>query len=237
MRSTGRQVFWHSASFEQIGILSHVQRRPCNLRWMRRKRQSGQPNIYLVGFMGVGKSAIGRKLASAMGFRFVDSDQSIEKRVGRRIPEIFEAEGETRFRGYERDFIESGHPETDCVVACGGGLVVQPGMKELLREKGVVVCLFASVESIVERTSRNSNRPLLNVENPEARIRSLLAEREPVYMDAGACITTEGRPIPDVVRHIERTYRDAARRFQKRKGADRKKPQADHASSMRSTKA
>ena len=82
-------------------------------------------------------------------------------------PEIFKKEGEARFREYERSFIESGHAATGYVVACGGGLVVQPGMVDLLRARGVVVSLFASVETIIERTARNNKRPLLNVEDPE----------------------------------------------------------------------
>jgi len=161
--------------------------------------------------MGVGKSAIGRRLARELGFQFVDSDHEIEKKVGKRIPEIFASEGEARFRQYERAFIESGHPKESCVVACGGGLVVQPGMPELLKKSGIVVCLFASVDSIVERTSRNKNRPLLNVENPSERVRQLLAEREPIYMNSGACISTEGRSIIEIVRHIKRTYAQCAR--------------------------
>jgi len=176
------------------------------------KSQSTKPNLYLVGFMGVGKSAIGRRVARELGYKFLDSDDCIEKRVGKKIPAIFASEGEARFRAYEREFIESGHPEAGCVVSCGGGLVVQEGMQALLKSKGVVICLFASVDSIIERTSRNNNRPLLNVENPEARIRELLAEREPIYMDSGACITTDGRTIPEVVKHMLRTYRACAKR-------------------------
>lgn len=171
-----------------------------------------KPNLYLVGFMGVGKSAIGRRVAKELGFKFIDSDQAIERLKGKRIPEIFESEGESSFRRYEREFIETGHPETDCVISCGGGLVVQPGMKELLKQKGVVICLFASVESILERTGRSSHRPLLNVEDPEQRVRDLLAEREPIYMESGACITTDGRTIPEVVRHMMRTYQDCVRK-------------------------
>lgn len=179
---------------------------------VKTSQAQSKPNLYLVGFMGVGKSAIGRRVAKELGFKFIDSDHEIEALKGRTIPEIFETEGEARFRQYEREFIETGHPEAGCVVSCGGGLVVQSGMKELLKRKGVVVCLFASVESILERTSRNSNRPLLNVQDPEARVRQLLAEREPIYMDSGACITTDGRTIPEVVRHLMRTYKACARK-------------------------
>ncbi len=165
--------------------------------------------------MGVGKSAIGRRVARELGFRFLDSDNEIEKAEGKKIPAIFADEGEAHFRKLERKYIESGHPDSNCVISCGGGLVVQDGMKELLKQKGVVVCLFASAESIVERTSRNKNRPLLNVENPEEKIRQLLKEREPIYMDSGACITTEGRTISEVVNHMVRTYKTNARSFRK----------------------
>ncbi len=169
--------------------------------------------------MGVGKSAIGRRVARELGYKFLDSDDRIEKQVGQKISAIFASEGEARFRAYERAFIESGHPDQGCVVSCGGGLVIEEGMQELLKSKGVVICLFASVESIIERTSRNKNRPLLNVENPEARIRELLAEREPIYMDSGACISTDGRTIAEVVKHMLRTYRACAKRDQGKKRA------------------
>ena len=165
--------------------------------------------------MGVGKSALGRRAARELGLRFIDSDHQIEKEQGKKIPEIFADEGELYFRKLERQFIESGHPEMGCIVSCGGGLVVEPGMKELLKLKGVVICLFASAESIIERTSRNKNRPLLNVDDPAAKVRALLKEREPIYMDSGACITTEGRTVPEVVRHMIRTYEANVRSFRK----------------------
>lgn len=182
-------------------------------RKMVAAKDKPKPNLYLVGFMGVGKSALGRRVAKELGFRFIDSDHVIEKQAGKKIPAIFEASGEAAFRQLERDFIESGHPEKGCVVSCGGGLVVQPGMSELLKSKGVVICLFASVERIIERTGRNKNRPLLNVENPEAKVRELLVEREPIYMKAGICISSEGRSMAEVVRHMIRSYHAAAVEF------------------------
>lgn len=162
--------------------------------------------------MGVGKSAIGRRLACEMGYQYLDSDEVIEENAGKRIPEIFAREGEARFRQYERDFIETGHPAECCVVSTGGGLVVQPGMSKILKSKGVVICLFASVETIIERTGRNNNRPLLAVEDPAERVRQLLAEREPIYMNSGTCISTERRSIPEIVRHIKRSYAQIVRK-------------------------
>jgi shikimate kinase len=178
---------------------------------VNQESQKTKPNLYIVGFMGVGKSAIGRRVARELSFQFIDTDEAIEKQVGKKIPEIFASEGEAQFRALEKAFIESGHPAEGCVVSCGGGLVVQDGMSEILKSKGVVICLFASAESIIERTRRNSNRPLLNVKDPEARIRQLLAEREPIYMDSGTCITTEDRTIPEVMKHLLRTYRACAK--------------------------
>ena len=166
------------------------------------------PNLYLVGFMGVGKTALGRRVAKELDYQFFDSDKSIEKTCGRSISEIFKNEGEASFRQYELEFIETGHPTSRCVVSCGGGLVIQDGMKEQLKNRGVVICLFASLQTIIERISRNNDRPLIDLSNREARIRELFPERESIYMQSGVCISTEGRTIAEVVRHILRTYKD-----------------------------
>jgi shikimate kinase len=169
------------------------------------------PNLYLVGFMGTGKTTVGRAVAVRLGFSFIDSDYEIERAQGKPVARIFAEDGEPAFRRMEREFIETGHPASRRVVACGGGLVVQPGMLELLRSRGVVVCLHASLETILSRTSGNNQRPLLAVEDPAERIRRLFAEREPVYRQAGTVILTDGRPLLEVVGHVVRAYRrDAA---------------------------
>src|SRR5262245_2120540 len=100
-------------------------------------------NLYLVGFMGTGKTTIGRAVAHKLGFNLLDSDHEIEKQQKKTIPDIFAQEGEPAFRVMERDFIDRGHPAERTVVACGGGLVVQPGMLALLRTKAVVACRLA----------------------------------------------------------------------------------------------
>jgi shikimate kinase len=182
---------------------------------MHAGNKTPRPNLYLVGFMGVGKSALGRRAARVLGYRFIDSDQAIEQSAGKKIPEIFKEAGEPAFRRMEREFIEQGHPDEGCVVACGGGLVVPPGMSDLLKSKGVVICLFASAERIVERTSRNKNRPLLDVDDPAAKVRELLAEREPIYLNAGIGMSSEGRSMAEVVRNMVRSYRSAARNFER----------------------
>jgi shikimate kinase len=164
-------------------------------------------NLYLVGFMGTGKSTVGRAVAQRVGFNCVDSDHEIERKQGKGIPAIFAEQGEPAFRVMEREFIDGGHPATRTVVSCGGGLVVQPGMLAALQMRGVVVCLQASVETILARTSRNNTRPLLAVDDPEARIRKLFAEREPIYRASGTVILTDGRPLGEIVLHVLRVWR------------------------------
>ena len=175
--------------------------------------QPGGVNLYLVGFMGTGKTTVGRAVAHQLGFALLDSDHEIERQQGKPIPEIFAKQGEAAFRVMERAFVEGGHPATGTVVACGGGLVVQPGMLELVKSKGVVICLHASLETILRRTQGNKNRPLLDVENPMERIRALYAVREPIYNQAGSIILTDGRTLADIVQHVMRTYRREAADF------------------------
>ena len=93
---------------------------------------SNNRNLYLVGFMGTGKSAVGRHVADNLGFHFIDVDQAIEQDEGMRITQLFAERGEDAFRLMERDFIENGHPDSNCVVSCGGGLSIPDGMPELL---------------------------------------------------------------------------------------------------------
>ena len=100
-------------------------------------------NLYLVGFMGTGKTTVGRAVAQKLGFDLLDSDHEIERGQGRPIADFFAQEGEAAFRVLERQFVEHGHPARRQVVACGGGLIVPPGMLELLQARGVVMCLHA----------------------------------------------------------------------------------------------
>jgi shikimate kinase len=174
-------------------------------------------NLYLVGFMGTGKTTVGRMVAQKLGFQLFDSDHEIERVQGKTIPEIFASDGEAAFRAMERTFVEEGHPAERAVVSCGGGLVVQPGMLSLLRSKGVVICLHASLETILARTARQKNRPLLNVEDPAERIRALYAAREPIYRESGAMILTDNRPLNEVVAHVIRAWRRDAAEFVRQK--------------------
>ncbi len=170
-------------------------------------------NLYLVGFMGTGKTTVGRAVAQKIGFTLLDSDHEIERLQGKSIPDIFAQDGEAAFRAMERDFIERGHPAERTLIACGGGLVVQPDMLGALKSKGVVVCLHASLETILARTARHRTRPLLAVENPEERIRVLYAAREPIYKMSGTVILTDSRPLHEIVTHVTRAWRRDAEDF------------------------
>ena len=164
------------------------------------------PNIYLSGFMGTGKTTVGKLLAQRLGFRFIDSDAEIEKKYSMQIKDIFSELGEERFRQMEREFIEGGHPAHNCVVSCGGGLVCRGDMPELVKSKGVSVVLFSTPEEIFARVCKNDKRPLLKVEDPLGRIKQLLAERAPFYMRSGVSIATE-KDIQKTVEHVLRIYK------------------------------
>ena len=173
------------------------------------------PNLYIVGFMGTGKSSVGRFLAREFQMTYIDSDREIETAAGEKIEQIFKEKGEPYFRELERRLLEEGHPQSGCVVSCGGGMMSQPGVPELLNRMGVVICLFASVQTIIKRTSANRSRPLLNVEDPAERIRSLLKERESDYRKSGIGISTDNRSVQEVAGHAARIYSSKAKSFQK----------------------
>lgn len=142
-------------------------------------------NIVLIGFMGSGKTTVGRELHQRLGYPFTDTDRAIEERMGKKITEIFKEEGESAFRDFETlQLVElSKSTETRHIISTGGGIVVRPENRALLRKLGYVVWLHAPEDVIFERTSRNQDRPLLNHLDARDRIRHLLAEREPWYRE------------------------------------------------------
>lgn len=149
--------------------------------------------LFLVGFMGTGKSSVGRAVAERSGWRFVDLDALIERDLGMTVMECFTVLGEGAFREAETRALErvsEGAPET--VVACGGGAVLSDRNWAAMRASGVVVCLRAPVEAILERTSREATRPLLEASTRRERVMALLREREPRYCLADACVESVG---------------------------------------------
>jgi shikimate kinase / 3-dehydroquinate synthase len=151
-------------------------------------------NIFLVGLMGAGKTTIGRLLARKLGKRFVDSDHEIEARTGASIPWIFEIEGEASFRRREADMIRELAGQHGLVLATGGGAVLDAGTRALLAERGTVIYLRAGINSILQRTSHDRNRPLLQTPNPRGKLEELTAQREPLYREVADLVIDTGRP-------------------------------------------
>src|SRR4051812_46412141 len=141
-------------------------------------------NIALIGFMGTGKSSVGQLVAGQLHFTFLDTDHVIETRAGKTISEIFAQEGEPLFRELERKIVAELTTRKKTVISSGGGLPTNPDNLASLKSHSLVVCLWASPEKIWERVRSQTHRPLLSHPDPLAKIRSLLAEREPFYRQA-----------------------------------------------------
>lgn len=157
------------------------------------------PNVFLIGLMGAGKSTVGRLLARRLGKTFIDTDHEIEKRNGVTIPLIFEIEGEDGFRKREQEVLADLAQEPDVVLSTGGGIVLRPENREVLRNQGFVVYLSARPELLAERTRHDKSRPLLNVADPLARLRELHAIRDPLYREVAHAIVETGRGAPQHV--------------------------------------
>ncbi len=159
-------------------------------------------NIYLVGFMGTGKTTIGRELAKFKKWRFADLDELIELEEKMTIPEIFSKKGEKYFRGVESRALKEISREKNFVVACGGGIVLEKKNIAVMKETGFMVCLKACPEVILKRTSLSLNRPLLNTGSPRERISLLLKLRSPYYALADAEINTSRLSVKELARRI-----------------------------------
>lgn len=160
-------------------------------------------NLVLVGPMGAGKSTLGRLLATRLNYQFLDTDNLIEERTGADIPWIFDVEGEEGFRERETAVLEECVGMRDSVVATGGGIVLRTGNRELLARADKVVYLQASIEHLVERTHKDKRRPLLQVEDPRAKIVELYHQRDPLYRSvADEVVVTDGQSLKTLVQNI-----------------------------------
>ena len=162
------------------------------------------PQIVLTGFMGTGKTAVGRRLARALGRPFVDIDGLIEAAAGRTVAEIFATDGEPHFRALERDAVEQACSVPEAVIATGGGTVLDPDNRRRLAAAGPIVCLEAKPEDILRRVGDPASRPLLAAGRDQGlgRIRSLLDERAPTYALAAHTVDTSGLSLDEVVARI-----------------------------------
>lgn len=159
-------------------------------------------NIVLTGFMGTGKTEVGRLLARRLGYKFIDADSMIEEEQKMPITEIFKRFGEPYFRDVESEVIKRLSEMERVVISTGGGVVMREENMTNLRKKGVIICLMASPETIFERTKDDTSRPLLQVKDPLQRIRELLNFRRPYYEKADIMIDTDGKTPEEVAEEI-----------------------------------
>lgn len=159
-------------------------------------------NIILVGFMGAGKTTVGKLLAQELRKRFVDMDSIIEGRAGKSISQIFAEDGEPHFRSLERALVQELAAQTGLVIAAGGGVVLNPDNIGDFRRSGKVICLLASENEIIRRVSSSNARPLLEKEDKLQRIKSLLEQRQPLYEKIPDRVNTTGLTPQEVAEII-----------------------------------
>jgi shikimate kinase len=172
-------------------------------------------NIFLIGPMGSGKTAVGKHLARLMNRLFLDSDHEIEVRTGADIPLIFEREGEAGFRARERAVIAELTARSDIVLATGGGAILNAESRRELASRGWVVYLETSVAQQVERAGRTRHRPMLAGRVPEERLAELMQVREPLYREIADMVTSTDRrrvhAVAELILHEFRAHADQAR--------------------------
>lgn len=164
-------------------------------------------NIVLTGFMGSGKTEVGRALSQMLGMSLVDADAEIEKSEGMKISDIFSEFGEPRFREIETAMIRKLAKLQHAIISTGGGAVLREENMDALRDTGIVFCLDAAPETVYERTRHSDERPLLRVGDPLKKIRELMDFRRPFYERAGIMISTDGKTPLQVAGEIAEIYR------------------------------
>jgi shikimate kinase len=158
--------------------------------------------VILTGFMGTGKTAVGERLAKRLGYQFLDTDLMVEAETGKSITDIFEKEGESAFRGYEKKMVRKAMDQEKVVIATGGGAIVDPDNLKLMKEKGIVIGLSASPEAILQRVASMETRPLLRSKDQLKKIESLLSHRSPYYRQADNIIDTTMKRLDETVDEI-----------------------------------
>ena len=172
-----------------------------------------KPNIVLVGFMGTGKTSIGRRLSSQLRMRYVDTDDIVERDNRRRISDIFAEDGEPAFRELESKAVHKVSKLYNHVISTGGGVVLKEANMVELKRNGIVFCLTATAEEIHRRVGHQTHRPLLQTPDPLAQIRSMLEERHSYYAEAHHMISTTGRSFGEIMTHIKRVYTKSLRKW------------------------
>jgi shikimate kinase len=171
-------------------------------------------NLSLIGFMGAGKSSVGRLAADLLHFTFLDTDDVIQARAGKSIRELFDQEGEPVFRQWEKRIVQELATRQKTIISTGGGLPADAANLASLQTHSLVICLWASPEKILERVQGQSHRPMLDNPDPLAKIRELLALRSPFYKQADVLVNTEMRSLREVAIQVVHQFHMACRTHQ-----------------------
>lgn len=162
-----------------------------------------EKNLYLTGFMGCGKTTVARAFRELYGREIIEMDERIAEEAGMTIPEIFARQGEEAFRAMETSLLDSLQDKKGLVVSCGGGAVLRQENVDRMRQNGCIVCLKASPEVILERVSRNNDRPVLEGKKTLSGIRELMESRRPAYERAASLvIETDGKSAAEICEEI-----------------------------------
>jgi len=167
-------------------------------------------NIVLVGFMGTGKTSVGKLLAQKTGMKYISTDEVIEDKERRSINDIFKKNGETYFRRIEKEVVKKVSELDRFIIDAGGGVVLDEENVCNLKQNGKIICLEAGVDAILERTKRYRYRPLLNVDNPGAKVEELLKARAPFYAKADVSIDTTALTVEQVAEKIKKVIDEGA---------------------------
>lgn len=159
-------------------------------------------NIYLVGFMGTGKTEVAKELAQQLKMKYVEMDDIIEKKEEKTITKIFQEDGEAYFREIEKEVAYDISKEDNQVISCGGGVVLDSENIKNFRNSGTIVCLWAEADIIYERTKNQLHRPVLNVKDPKKKINDLLTLRKPFYEKADFKVDTSNLNIKEIAEKI-----------------------------------
>ena len=170
-------------------------------------------NIILCGFMGTGKTTVGKIVASRLNWRFVDTDHLIERKQGRTISAIFAEDGEAAFRKLESEMVATLRHVRCMVIATGGGILLNPDNRDSLQRSGLVICLDAPADEIVARLAAYTDRPLLSSPNPKERVAELLAVRDSAYAAIQHHVNTSGR-TPEQIAEAVLSLRETMRNVQ-----------------------
>ena len=164
-------------------------------------------NIVLIGFMGTGKTWVGKELAKILGFEYLSTDDTIVDREKTSISDIFEKQGEKCFRELERELVKEISKKEKLVIDSGGGIILNSDNVLDLKKNGFIVCLVSDPEEIYKRVKKHSHRPLLKVDDPLAKIKELLDKRKPYYEIADYYIQTDNLSLDDICQSIKNAYK------------------------------